>query len=126
MSFLAASQKKEPVTEYRPQGSELLSGQQALSTLSDNGLCAIYLVIIFAAATLAVALPRTLGQLSWLGLMSATLIFLCGILAMIGAGRNPTPNRVIQATVSTNFYQAFLAITGPVSLLSSTQMDFSA
>lgn len=126
MSFLAASQKKEPVTDYGTQGSELLSGQQALSTLSDNGLCAIYLVIIFAAATLTVALPRTLGQLSWLGLMSATLIFLCGILAMIGAGRNPTPNRVIQATVSTNFYQAFLAITGPVSLLSPTQVDFSA
>ena len=70
-----------------------------------------------------VAMPRTLGQLSWLGLAAVTLIFLCGLLAMIGAGRNPTPNRVIQATVSTNFYEAFLAITGPVSLLTSSQTN---
>lgn len=95
-------------------GSELLSGQQALSTLSDNGLCAVYLVIIFAGATLLISIPRTLGQLSWLGLASVALIILCGLLAMVGAGRNPMPDRVVQATVTTNFYQAFLAITGPV------------
>ena len=93
----------------------MLSGQQALSTLSDNGLCAVYLVIIFAGATLLISIPRTLGQLSWLGLFSVALIILCGVLAMVGAGRNPMPDRVIQATVTTNFYQAFLAITGPVS-----------
>lgn len=95
-------------------GSELLSGQQALSTLSDNGLCAVYLVVIFAVATFIVALPRTLGRLSWLGLFSVALIFLCGLLAMIGAGRNPAPNRIIRSTVGNSFYQSFLAVTGPV------------
>lgn len=92
----------------------LLSGQQALSTLSDNGLCAIDLLLIFSAATFLVALPRTLGRLSWLGLISAALITLCGILAMIGAGLNPIPGRIINATVSTSFTDAFLAVTGPV------------
>ncbi|EKM60924.1 uncharacterized protein PHACADRAFT_156049 [Phanerochaete carnosa HHB-10118-sp] len=96
-------------------GSELLSGQQALSTLSDNGLCAVFLVIIFAGATFLAALPRTLGQLGWLGFGSAALIFLCGILTMIGAGRNPVPDRVVQATIPTTFFEAFLAVTGPVS-----------
>ncbi|KAJ7048016.1 transmembrane amino acid transporter protein-domain-containing protein, partial [Mycena amicta] len=95
-------------------GSELLSGQQALSTLSNNGLCSIYLLLIFAIATLAVALPRTLDRVGWLGLFSASLITISGIVAMIGAGRNPVPGRQISVTKQTNFYQAFLAITNPV------------
>ena len=99
------------------QGSELLSGQQALSTLSDNGLCAILLLLIFSAATFILALPRTLGRLSWLGLISVASITLCGILAMAGAGASPVPERVLQATVPTNFPEAFLAITNPVSTL---------
>ncbi|KAJ8084233.1 hypothetical protein PM082_003000 [Marasmius tenuissimus] len=95
-------------------GSELLSGQQALSTLSDNGLCTVYLVLIFSVATFLVAIPRTLGNIQWLGLLSVTLIFTAAVVAMIGAGLNPVPERELHATKPTNFYQAFLAITNPV------------
>ncbi|THH21467.1 hypothetical protein EW146_g75 [Bondarzewia mesenterica] len=95
-------------------GSELLSGQQALSTLSNQGLCTIFLVLIFSVATFLLALPRTLDRLSWIGLFSAAIITLAGVVAMIGAGINPTSARIVVATVPTNFYQAFLAITGPV------------
>ncbi|KAJ7130091.1 transmembrane amino acid transporter protein-domain-containing protein [Mycena crocata] len=95
-------------------GSELLSGQQALSTLSKNGLCTIYLLLIFALATLLVALPRTLDRVGWLGLFSVCLITIAGVVAMIGAGVNPVVGRTIRATVPTSFYQAFLAITNPV------------
>ncbi|TCD67011.1 hypothetical protein EIP91_000631 [Steccherinum ochraceum] len=94
-------------------GSEILSGQQALSSLSNNGLCAIYFLLIFSIATLLVALPRTLGSVSWLGLASVALIVACGLVGMIGAGVNPIPDRVVQATVPQNFYTAFLAVTGP-------------
>ncbi|KAJ7655085.1 transmembrane amino acid transporter protein-domain-containing protein [Mycena polygramma] len=95
-------------------GSELLSGQQALSTLSNNGLCTIYLLLIFSVATLLVALPRTLDRVGWLGLFSVCLIGIAGVVAMIGAGLNPVPGRTINATIPTTFYQAFLAITNPV------------
>ncbi|KAF7339879.1 Amino acid transporter [Mycena venus] len=95
-------------------GSELLSGQQALSTLSNDGLCTIYLLLIFSVATLLIALPRTLDRVGWLGLFSVCLITISGVVAMIGAGVNPVPGRVLNATVSTSFYQAFLAITNPV------------
>ncbi|CAL1705083.1 unnamed protein product [Somion occarium] len=95
-------------------GSELLSGQLALSSLSDNGLCAILFLLIFSIATLLLALPRTLGRLSWLGVFSVASITLCGILAMVGAGTNPVPDRVLNATVPNNFPNAFLAITNPV------------
>ncbi|KAJ7919166.1 transmembrane amino acid transporter protein-domain-containing protein [Mycena leptocephala] len=95
-------------------GSELLSGQQALSTLSNNGLCTIYLLLIFSVATLLVALPRTLDRVGWLGLFSVCLITISGVVAMIGAGVNPVPGRTLNATIPTSFYQAFLAITNPV------------
>ncbi|KAI0932395.1 hypothetical protein AcV5_004366 [Taiwanofungus camphoratus] len=95
-------------------GSELLSGQLALSTLSDNGLCAVILLLIFSAATFLISLPRTLGRLSWLGLISVISIALCGFLGMVGAGVRPTPGRVVVATISSNFFEAFLAITSPV------------
>ncbi|EPQ60892.1 hypothetical protein GLOTRDRAFT_124634 [Gloeophyllum trabeum ATCC 11539] len=78
-------------------GSELLSGQQALSTLSNQGLCTMYLLLIFAIATYLFAVPRTLG-----------------VIGMAGAGANPVPGRVINATISGTFYEAFLAITNPV------------
>ncbi|KAI0702490.1 amino acid transporter [Cytidiella melzeri] len=95
-------------------GSELLSGQQALSALSDDGLCAVFLLLIFSFATLLVTLPRTLGQVGWLGFLSVFLIAMCGLVAMIGAGVNPLPGRVVQATVPGSFFEAFLAVTGPV------------
>ncbi|EMD41739.1 hypothetical protein CERSUDRAFT_110316 [Gelatoporia subvermispora B] len=95
-------------------GSELLSGQLALSELSNNGLCATFLLLIFSAATFVISLPRTLGRLSWLGLFSAFFITLCGILAMIGSGVDAVPGRKLNATATASFFDAFLAVTGPV------------
>jgi len=101
----------------RVQGSELLSGQQALTTLSNAGLCAISLLAIFSAASFLLALPRTLDRLSGLGLISVVFIVVAGIVAMAGAGANPVPGRLIQAAVPQNFFVAFLSITNPVSSL---------
>ncbi|KIJ68230.1 hypothetical protein HYDPIDRAFT_82700 [Hydnomerulius pinastri MD-312] len=95
-------------------GSELLSGQQALSVLSNQGMCSMYFVLICGAVTLLISLPRTLDNLTWMGLLSAALITLSGIVAMVGAGMNPVLGRVISATIPSNFYDAFLAITNPV------------
>jgi len=94
-------------------GSEILSGQLALTTLSNNGMCAVDLLLIFSAATFILSLPRTLGNMSWLGFVSTIAITVCGFLAMVGAGVNPTPGRTLSATVPTTFYDAFLAVTGP-------------
>lgn len=102
------------------KGSEIISGQFALAYLSNNGLCNVFLALIFSAACFVVAIPRTLDRLSWLGVLSAFAITICGILAMVGAGANPTPGRVVQATVPATFYDAFLAITNPVMTVDNT------
>lgn len=95
-------------------GSELLSSQQALSTLSNQGMCSMYLVIITGAIAFLISLPRTLDRLAWMGLLSAAVITLAGFIAMIGAGVNPVPGRSLTVTASSNFFDAFLAVTNPV------------
>ncbi|KAG2076919.1 amino acid transporter [Suillus decipiens] len=95
-------------------GSELLSSQQALSTLSNQGMCSMYLVIITGAVAFLISLPRTLDRLAWMGLLSAAVITLAGFVAMIGAGVNPVPGRSLTVTASSNFFDAFLAVTNPV------------
>lgn len=104
------------------KGSELLTGQQALSVLSNQGLCTVDFVVIISAATFIFALPRTLHGLNFFAFASCASITLAGLLAMIGAGRNPTPGRVIDVTVKSSFFEAFLAITGPVRWVSPYQM----
>ncbi|KAH0838470.1 acyltransferase-domain-containing protein [Lanmaoa asiatica] len=97
-------------------GAELLSGQQALSTLSNGALCSMHFVLICGGITLLIALPRTLDRLTWMGLLSAATITIAGVLSMIGAGVNPLPGRVISATIPTSFENAFLSVTSPVKL----------
>jgi hypothetical protein len=77
----------------------------------------MYFALIFSAGALLVALPRTLDGISYLGLVSAALILLCGIVAMVGAGINPLEGRTISATKSSDFFTAFTAITNPVSIV---------
>ncbi|KAF5382890.1 hypothetical protein D9757_006352 [Collybiopsis confluens] len=96
------------------QGGQLITGQQALATLSNNGLCNVILVLIFAVATFLSSLPRTLGNLSWLGLFSTSLIVLAGIVGMAGAGSSPVEGRVVSVTINSSFFDAFLAVTNPV------------
>jgi len=52
-----------------------------------------------------------------MGLLSAAVITLAGFVAMIGAGDNPVPGRSLSVTASSNFYEAFLAVTNPVRTL---------
>ncbi|KAH7882791.1 transmembrane amino acid transporter protein-domain-containing protein [Phlebopus sp. FC_14] len=95
-------------------GSLLLTGQQALSTLSDSRICSVYWVIICGVVTLTISLPRTLNRLTWLAFVSGFTITLSGVVAMIGAAMNPVSGRILDVTIQTNFYEAFLAVTNPV------------
>lgn len=42
-------------------------------------------------------------------------VLVATLVAMIGSGVQPTPNRVVVATAPNSFYTAFLAITNPGS-----------
>lgn len=103
-------------------GSQMLSGQLALNTLSDNKLCLIAYTGIFAAPILLMSLPRTLDQLSWLSIAACASILMAGVVGIIAAGLHPVPGRSLDVVVSTNFYQAFVSITNPVFAYAGTYL----
>jgi hypothetical protein len=95
-------------------GSQLLAGQIALAALSDSKLCLMLYTGIFAIATLLLSFPRQLESLSWMCIPSCACILIAGIVGMAAAGAYPAADRHVSATVSTNFYNAFVAVTNPV------------
>ncbi|TDL22996.1 transmembrane amino acid transporter [Rickenella mellea] len=95
-------------------GSVTLTGQLALASLSDSKLCLMLYAGIFAIPILLLSFPRTLDRLSWLSIPSVISILVAGLVGMIGSGVNPVPGRTLSATVSTDFFDAFVAITNPV------------
>jgi hypothetical protein len=60
------------------------TGQQALSALSDNALCALYFTLIFAIVSFLIALPRTFGGIKLLSLISVSVFLIAGIVSMVG------------------------------------------
>ena len=70
---------------------------------------------IFAIPTLLLSLPRALNMgLSWMSAVATFSILIASIVAMAGAGAEPTPHRSVKATIPTNFYLAFGSIANPV------------
>lgn len=95
-------------------GGQLLAGQIALASLSDNKLCSMLYTGIFAMPTLLCSLPRTFHGLSWVSIASVLSIFIAGIVGMGAAGISPDPNRTVEIAVASDFYTAFVSITNPV------------
>ena len=110
--FLSKKHHKHKI--LTPFLRQLLAGQIALASLSDNKLCLMLYTGIFAIPTLLLSFPRTLDQLSWLSIPSVISIMVAGIVGMAGAGANPVAGRQIDVAVSTSFYSAFVSITNPV------------
>lgn len=103
-------------------GGQMLSGQIALSALSNNGLCDLKFTGIFAAATFLCSLPRTFDALGWVSVPSVLCILVAGIVGMVGAGLHPVEGRVVVAARSSDFYTAFFSIT-VCAFLSSNEMN---
>lgn len=95
-------------------GGQLLAGQIALASLSDNKLCLMLYTGIFTIPTFLCSLPRTLDRLSWLSIPSVISILVAGIVGMVGAGMNPVEGREISVAKSSDFVTAFISITNPV------------
>ena len=94
-------------------GSQLLAGQITLNSLSDGKLCLMLYTGIFTIPVLLFSLFRTLDNLSWLSVIAALSILIAGLVGMIGAGIEFSP-QPISAAVSSNFTSAFISITNPV------------
>ena len=104
-------------------GGQLLAGQIALGSLSNNKLCLMLYTGIFAIPTLLCSLPRTLDRLSWLSVLSVITIMIAGVVGMIGAGINPA-GVPIDIVIKTDFVSAFISITNPVFAYAGEMIHF--
>ncbi|KAG9952071.1 transmembrane amino acid transporter, partial [Aureobasidium melanogenum] len=96
-------------------GSMCLLGQLALQTLSQGGMCAMSYLGIWTCITFLFSVPRTFGGgLQGFSVAACISVLVATLVAMIGSGVEPAPNRVVVATAPNSFYTAFLAITNPV------------
>lgn len=95
-------------------GGQLLAGQIALASLSDNKLCTMLYTGIFAIPTLICSFPRTFDKLSWFSVGSVCSIIVAGIVGMVGAGLHPEPGSEVSVVRETSFYDAFISVTNPV------------
>ncbi|ORY71011.1 transmembrane amino acid transporter [Pseudomassariella vexata] len=105
-------------------GSQLLAGQLALSTLSNNSVCALGFTGILSLITTIFSFPRTLGNISWISVVAAASIILAGILGMAGAGASSIAPGNIAIAVTSNFTDAFISITNPVFAFAGHFMFF--
>lgn len=95
-------------------GGQMLSGQIALSAISDNAICNVSFAGIFCAATFICSLPRTFGRMGWISIPSVICISVAAVVGMVGAGVHPVAGRSVVAARSSSFSTAFFSITNPV------------
>jgi hypothetical protein len=66
-------------------------GAELLNTLSGSSLCTVIFAVITALMAFVVSLPRTLSQLSQMGVFSAATMGLAILLSIIFAGVQKHP-----------------------------------
>ncbi|KAI2467919.1 transmembrane amino acid transporter protein-domain-containing protein [Annulohypoxylon bovei var. microspora] len=95
-------------------GSQILTGQLALTVLSEGKLCAVAFSGIFSIAVAICSFPRTMDHLSILCVAGGASIVIAGLVAMAGAGAVPVNPGDIVITRASDFVTAFISITNPV------------
>ncbi|KAI1437466.1 transmembrane amino acid transporter [Xylaria sp. CBS 124048] len=95
-------------------GGQVLSGQLALTALSNDKLCTVAFAGIFAIAVTLASFPRTLDSLGFLSIVGSISIVVVVVIGMVGAGVAPIQPGEVQIAVASNFTSAFISITNPV------------
>jgi len=73
------------------QGLHCLVGARLLNTLTNSAACSVLFSAVIAIACFFCSLPRSLAQLSWLGIFSAVTMFIAVILAIAFSGIQDHP-----------------------------------
>ncbi|CAI7656923.1 unnamed protein product [Penicillium bialowiezense] len=94
--------------------SHLLTFRVMMNSLTDHGTCSIVFSVVGMVLSLALSIPRTMKGMTWISLASFISILSAVVITMVAVGVESHPGRVIQATVETNLYTAFQAVSNIV------------
>ncbi|KAH8689025.1 amino acid transporter [Talaromyces proteolyticus] len=95
-------------------GSHILTFTVMMNTLTDHGTCSIVFGVVGLVVSFIGAVPRTLQKVSWFSVVSFISIFAAVLITMIAIGVEKPGTGHVDATVKTNVYHGFLAVTNIV------------
>ncbi|KAJ5567234.1 Amino acid transporter transmembrane [Penicillium sp. DV-2018c] len=95
-------------------GSHILTFRVMMNTLTNHGTCSIVFSLVGMIISLVLSIPRTMKGMTWISFASFLSIFSAVLITMISVSISPPTERIIQATVETNLYTAFQAVSNIV------------
>lgn len=95
-------------------GSHILTFSVMMNTITDHGTCTMVFTVVGFVICLACSLPRTMKNMTYISCISFVSILTAVIITMIGVGVQDHGYTTLQATVDTNLYKAFSAVTNIV------------
>ncbi|KAJ5246146.1 hypothetical protein N7468_001129 [Penicillium chermesinum] len=96
-------------------GSHILTFRVMMNTITNHGTCSIVFALVGMLISLILSIPRTMKGMTWISFASFVSIFSAVMITMISVGVQEHPGRTIQATVDTNLYTAFQAVSNIVA-----------
>lgn len=95
-------------------GSHILTFRVMMNTITDHGTCSIVFSLVGMLISLVLSIPRTMRGMTWISFASFLSIFSAVMITMISVSVEEHPGRIIEATVETNLYTAFQAVSNIV------------
>lgn len=95
-------------------GSHILTFRVMMNTITNHGTCSIVFALVGMIISLVLSIPRTMRGMTWISFCSFVSIFSAVLITMISVSVEEHPGRVIEATVQTDLYTAFQAVSNIV------------
>lgn len=95
-------------------GSHILTFSVMMNTITEHGTCTMVFTFVGFFICMVCSLPRTMKNMTYISCLSFVSILTAVIITMIGVGVQDTGYTTLQATVDTNLYKAFTAVTNIV------------
>ena len=103
-------------------GSHILTFSIMLNTISNHGTCTIVFGVVGLIVSVIFSMPRTLLKVSYLSIASFISIIAAVLITMIGVGIERPGDGKVDATVDTNLYKGFLAVTNIIFAYAGTSL----
>ncbi|KAL2793058.1 transmembrane amino acid transporter protein-domain-containing protein [Aspergillus keveii] len=96
-------------------GSHILTFSVMMNTITEHGTCTMVFTTVGFVICMVCSLPRTMKNMTYISCTSFVSIFTAVMITMIGVGvQGRDPYTSIKATVDTDLFHAFTAVTNIV------------
>ncbi|KAJ6021187.1 hypothetical protein N7540_006691 [Penicillium herquei] len=95
-------------------GSHILTFSVMMNTITEHGTCTMVFTFVGFLICMICSLPRTMKNMTYISCLSFVSILTAVIITMIAVGVQGHGYTTLQATVDTNLYKAFTAVTNIV------------